>query len=124
MEVVVSVRSTLVDTAQLTNGKREASPGSEVSGEDPMLGIVKRPISDGSNNFADNEKRIAIEVVRSRARHHDRASHVERREDDGHDRPAELVNIKAERDAEMPSKAANRRNSLDRVEDAASFGFL
>ena len=62
-----------------TNGKREAFPGREVCREDPVLGVVERAVTDGREDLADDEQRVAVEVVRRGTRHDHGAAKVEAR---------------------------------------------
>ena len=68
-----------------TDGECEASSRSEVRREDSVLGVVERTVSDGREDLANNEERIAIQVVRRGARHDDGAGQVKGGKDDGHD---------------------------------------
>ena len=65
-----------------------------------MLGVVERAVTDGREDLADDEQRVAVEVVRRRAGHDDGAGEVEAGEDDGHDRAAPFVDVEAEPNAE------------------------
>ena len=85
---------------KLTDGEREALPGREVRREDPVLSVVERTVADSGDDLADDEQRVAVEVVRRRAGHDDGAREVEASKDDGHDRAAPFVDVEAEDDAE------------------------
>ena len=83
-----------------TDGECEASSRSEVRREDPVLSVVERTVSDGREDLANDEERIAIQVVRRGARHDDCAGQVESGKDDGHDGATKLVDVEAEADAQ------------------------
>ena len=89
-----------VGSGILTDGEREAFSGGKVRREDPMLGVVQGSVPDGSEDLADDEESVAVEVVRGCARHDYRAGQVEAGEDNGHDGPAPFVDVEAEDDAE------------------------
>ena len=86
--------------AERTDGEREALPGRKVRREDPVLGVVERAVADSGDDLADDEQRVAVEVVRRRAGHDDGAREVEAGEDDGHDRASPFVDVEAEPNAE------------------------
>jgi hypothetical protein len=67
----------------LTYGEREAFPRSKVRRENTMLSIVQRSITDSSQNLAQNEQGIAIQIVRRGTRHDHGTGEMERCKDDG-----------------------------------------
>ena len=93
-----------------TDGECEASSRSEVRREDPVLSVVERTVSDGREDLANDEERIAIQVVRRGARHDDRAGQVEGGEDNGHDGATQFVDVEAEADAQESIYEVRYRN--------------
>ena len=47
-----------------------------------MLRIIERSIADGSNDLPEDEKRVAVQIIRGSTRHNDSSTHVESREDE------------------------------------------
>ncbi len=83
-----------------TDGECEAPPRGEVRREDSVLGVVERAVPDGGDDLAENEERIAVQVVRGSAGHDHRTREMEEREHNGHQRTAKLVDVEAEADAQ------------------------
>lgn len=64
-----------------------------------MLGVVEGSVANSGQDLADDEQWVAVEVVRRRPGHDHCAREMEAREDHGHQRTAELVDVEAEPDA-------------------------
>ena len=65
-----------------------------------MLGVVERSVTDGREDLADDEQRVAVQVVCRRARHDHCTRQVEAGEDDRHQGTAQFVDVEPEADAQ------------------------
>ena len=60
------------DVPDGADGEREPASGREVRRKDPVLGVIERAVSNGGDDLPEDKERVAIEVIRRRARHDDR----------------------------------------------------
>ena len=63
-----------------------------------MLSIVQRPVADGGDDFSQDEKRIAVQVVSRSASHDDGTGHMKSSKHDGQQRTAKFVDSEAKSD--------------------------
>lgn len=64
-----------------------------------MLCVVERAVTNGSDDLAENEQWVAVQVVRGSAGHHHCSTHVERRQDHREQGTAPAVDAEANGDA-------------------------